>query len=99
MLLEAQLEVTQAAIWYDTQRLGLGDEFLDEFQQAVARIESAPFEHGRLEEFVGAHDVRRCLLKRFPYLIIFRVASDELLIVAVAHARREPFYWAMRAGS
>jgi len=96
MLPEAQIEATQAALWYDAQRVGLGAEFLDELQLAVERIQTAPLEQGRLELYLGEQDIRRCLLRRFPYLVIYRVASDELVIVAVAHARRRPNFWVER---
>ncbi len=92
----AELEAAEAAIWYDDQRRGLGDEFIDELQQAFNRIESAPESFPPLEYYVGAHDVRRCLVKRFPYVVIFRCRTEEVLIVAVSHVRRKPLYWLER---
>jgi len=39
---------------------------------------------------------RRYLLRRFPYSIIYQVSTDELRVIAVAHQRRRPGYWAGR---
>ena len=71
LLPEAELEAAQAAIWYDEQRARLGDDFLAELQRALDRIHRGPAELPKLESYGGPHDVRRCLLNRFPYLAIF----------------------------
>ncbi|MBI3839319.1 MAG: type II toxin-antitoxin system RelE/ParE family toxin [Planctomycetia bacterium] len=94
----AELEGVEAAVWYDDRRLGLGDEFLDELGQVLERIQAAPASFASLEGYFGQHDVRRCLLKRFPYAVIFRWRPEEVLIVAVGHVRRRPFYWLDRLG-
>jgi plasmid stabilization system protein ParE len=94
----AELEGIEAAIWYDDQRLGLGDEFLDELAQGLERIQAEPASFAALEHYSGQHDVRRCLLKRFPYVVIFRRRPEEVLIVAVGHVRRRPLYWLDRLG-
>ena len=96
VLPEAELEAAEAVIWYDDQRLGLGDEFLAELQQALDRVQRGPATMSRLESYAGPHEVRRCLLKRFPYLVIFACRPQEVLIVAISHARRRPLYWLER---
>lgn len=98
VLLEAELEAADAAIWYDDQRSGLGDEFLTEVERAFARVRRNPAEFPKLESYRGPHDVRRCLLKRFPYLVIFVSRPEEVVVVAVSHARRRPHYWIERIG-
>jgi hypothetical protein len=92
----AELEAADAAIWYDDRRQGLGDEFLVDFRQALDRVSNAPEEFSRLEGYAGNHDVRRCLLTRFPYLVIFMSRPEEIVVVAVSHVRRRPFYWLER---
>jgi hypothetical protein len=96
VLREAELESAEAAAWYDDRQLGLGDEFLSEVAEAFGRIESNPESFSRLEAYGGRHDVRRCVLRRFPYLVVFAWRPDELLVVALAHVRRRPFYWLER---
>jgi hypothetical protein len=92
----AELEAAEAVIWYDDQRFGLGDDFLVELRRVLNRIHRGPDELPRLESYVGAHEIRRCQLKRFPYLVIFAFRPDEVLIVAISHARRRPLYWLER---
>ena len=94
----AELEAAEAACWYDDQRPGLGDDFLDQLQQAYGRIRSSPESFPALEEYVGTYGLRRCRLERFPYLVIFCSRAAELLVVAVSHARRRPLYWLKRLG-
>jgi hypothetical protein len=98
VLPEAELEAAEAVIWYDDQRLGLGDDFLFELTQALDRIRRGPAELPRLESYSGLHDVRRCLLKKFPYLVIFAYRPDDVAVIAVSHARRRPLYWLDRLG-
>jgi hypothetical protein len=96
ILREAELESAEAAAWYDDRQPGLGDEFLSAIGHAIVEIRSEPSSFSRLESYVGRHEVRRCVLRRFPYLIVFACRADETLVVAVAHLRRRPLYWLER---
>lgn len=96
VLPEAELEVTDAVLWYDDQRRGLGDEFTSEFERVRDRILDAPLQWPRVEFCEGKHDVRRCFMQRFPYGVVFVSRPDEMVVVAVAHMRREPLYWGNR---
>lgn len=89
----AELEAAEAAIWYEDQRAGLGSEFLDELTETFDRIRSMPENSARLEYYSGPHDVRRQLLERFSYLVIFVFRPDGVIVVAVSHTRRRPLYW------
>ncbi len=92
---EALSEVEQARDWYDDKRPGLGAEFVDQVERAVKAIERAPLSFARVRGRSGA---RRALLARFPYLVVFAVLDDgQVLVVALAHARRRPGYWLRRA--
>lgn len=92
----AASEASEAAIWYDNQCSGLGHEFLAELESALDRIRRQPEEFSKLESYPGSHDVRRCLLKRFPYLVLFVRRPGETIVVAISHARRRPLYWIER---
>ena len=96
VLSEANSEVIAATLWYDEQRLGLGDEFLVELQNTYEIIKRQPALLPRLEKYTGPHEIRRCLLQRFPYVVIVLCRDDDLFIVAVAHTRRRPHYWLNR---
>jgi len=87
----AEGELDEAAQWYEERQGGLGVEFLSSVRMKIASLLHAP-ERWRL-----VHGTRRVLLGRFPYAIVYReVSEDELEIVAVAHYRRRPKYWARR---
>ena len=84
----AQKEIDDAVTWYDSQSKGLGTRFLDDLDRTIRRIAAYPFSCVEIEP-----DLRRCLLTRFPYGIIYGVDADTIVIIAVAHLHREPRYW------
>lgn len=88
---EAARELTGSIKYYEEKSDGLGAEFLDEVEQAIAQILSHP-DSGTLL----AGDVRRVLLNRFPFGIIYEVSEDLLTVNAVTHMRRHPDYWKSR---
>jgi plasmid stabilization system protein ParE len=92
----AELEAALAAAWYEDQSAGLGEEFLAALEDAFQRISSEPQALPRSEGYRGGHEVRRCLLTRFPYVVSFVCRPHEVVIVAVSHVRRRPFYWLER---
>jgi plasmid stabilization system protein ParE len=88
----ALVELGDAADFYSaTANLELGLAFVAEFERGVNAILANP-KVGAV--FRGAR--RRYLLRRFPYSIIYQVNSDDIRIIAVAHQRRRPGYWAGR---
>jgi hypothetical protein len=93
VLRAAEQEAIEVADRYDIERLGLGDEFLEELGYAFERIRNAPQFGGRVEHFVGTYDVRRVLLHRFPYLVVYHCVADVASVVAVSHVKRDPLYW------
>lgn len=98
LLPEALEEASNAAPWYDQRRPGLGDEFLAELQFALSAVEFRSHGMPALESYSGPHDIRRQLLKRFPYMVVIALRDEECLIVAIAHTRRRPLYWLNRLG-
>jgi plasmid stabilization system protein ParE len=90
----AEDELIAAAQYYQQQSAGLGSEFLSEVERTVAAILAYPEAAPRVKK-----DIRRRLLKRFPFGILYAVAADEVVIVAVMHLRRRPGYWEDRLHS
>ena len=84
----AQAELDDAFLWYEEQGVGLGYEFLDEFDQSIRLTASFP----KLFEQM-AEGVRRCLINRFPYGIIYGIDREKIVVIAVAHLKRKPNYW------
>jgi plasmid stabilization system protein ParE len=90
-LILAQRELDDAVVWYNEQAAGSGQEFLDELDRAVRRTVAFPMSCPEIEP-----GVRRCLLARFPYGLIYGVDREMIVVVAVAHLHREPRYWVSR---
>ncbi|HAR46537.1 MAG: plasmid stabilization protein [Nitrospirae bacterium GWC1_57_7] len=90
-LATAREELDNAVAWYDQQADGLGKEFLDEFDRVIRRVVSYPLSAVEIDP-----GLRRGLLARFPYGLIYGQDGDTVVIVAVAHLHREPRYWVDR---
>jgi plasmid stabilization system protein ParE len=87
----ALLEIRDAAAYYNECREGLGRAFLEEIEKDMRRLAVNPL----LYRNIGS-GFRRCLVKRFPYGIIYRIDNDTIFIAAVMHLKREPGYWKER---
>ena len=81
-----------AAAYYELQVAGLGHEFLEKIASAVADIAENP----ERWPLVGLN-VRRRLVHRFPYGLLYRVDPEEVVVLAVAHLHRHPTYWVGRS--
>jgi hypothetical protein len=68
---------------------------LDEVMASFESIERDPARFAADESF-GSRIVRTCMLGRFPYRVIFEVRNDEIVVLAVAHHRRQPGFWRQR---
>ncbi len=90
---EAEADITNAAIWYESREPGLGLQFLSDIQQAIIRALHDPRAFLRLRK---NPDVRRILAKRFPYRVFFILRTDALVVFAVIHAARRERFWRER---
>lgn len=90
-LAPARQEIEDAVTWYDQQADGLGTEFLDELDRVIRRAVAYPLSAREIEP-----GLRRGLLARFPYGVIYGLEGDIIIVVAVAHLHREPRYWVDR---
>lgn len=81
-------EARAACEWYAERNPRIADTFLVELDAAMDAIAADP---ERFPEY--AVGTRRYLLRRFPYLVVYRTFEATIQIVAVAHGRRRPGYW------
>ena len=88
---EASAEYDAAFDWYLKQSSDAASNFDAEVDRALADIASSPQRWA-----AGAHSTRRYLLRRFPYILIYREWQGDIQIVAVAHTSRRPGYWKKR---
>ncbi|MBI4685677.1 MAG: type II toxin-antitoxin system RelE/ParE family toxin [Nitrospirae bacterium] len=88
---EAEQEMFEAAKYYESQATDLGIDFLSETERAVNSVAELPITWPVVEG-----ELRRRLVKKFPFGILYRIEPEEIVIVAVAHLRRKPGYWRER---
>ncbi len=89
---DAQVDLRNARDWYDRQRPGLGDAFAVAVEKFLARIEALPELYA-----VTIHDVRQGKVKKFPYVVYYRVLADRIEVIAVLHGGRNPQAWQDRS--
>jgi plasmid stabilization system protein ParE len=87
----SELELSRA--WYEEKATNLGTEFLNEIERALKVIQEAPTMWSWYDK---EQDVRRFLVHRFPYAILYRTTSTAIQIIAAMHLRRNPDYWKSR---
>jgi toxin ParE1/3/4 len=90
---EADDEYREAARWYESRRLGLGLEFLDAVDAAIAQVVRFPAAGEPVPRVPQDLPVRRCAVTRFPYHVVYLDTADAIRILAIAHDRRKPGYW------
>lgn len=88
LLSPANLELDEAVRYYDHQLPGLGFRFYQEISAAIERVRLMPEAWTR----VGQR-TRRCILKGFPYALLYAIDKEEILITAVAHLHRDPEHY------
>jgi len=88
---EAEEELQSAEEFYESLSEGLGVRFLDEVEQGLAAIAESPDMWPVL-----SGQIRRFLLRPFPYGLLYRALPERVLVLAVMHLHREPGYWKSR---
>lgn len=88
---DAALEANDAVDYCDALRAGLGDDFRDELNAALARIQQNPSLYA-----VERGAVRVCPLHRFPYSVYYEELAGRIWVAAVGHQSRCPGYWSRR---
>ena len=88
---EADAELAEARQWYAHQREDLDVEFMNALDEALARIVSNPKQHP-----IVYRNLRRAVVRRFPFAVFYEVAAEEIEVIAVFHSRRDPDRWKSR---
>ena len=87
----AKTEFDDAVKYYDEQRSGLGLNFGEEVEQTLERIAHYPDAWSRL-----SLRIRRCLVNRFPYSVIYENRGEIIIVVAIQHHHQRPESWRSR---
>jgi hypothetical protein len=87
----AEHELSEAAQYYDLEEPGLGSSFLEAVDRYLQSIGAYP-EAG----LILRGSVRRRLLRRFPYALLYKIKPSGIRILAVMNLTRRPTYWVGR---
>lgn len=87
----ASKEFIDAYLWYVDQRDGLGEEFHDEVQEYFDVLRQHPT---GFPKWRGPF--KKINLKRFPFIIVYRVMKDTIIVYSVFHTSRDPSQWGRR---
>ena len=94
ILVEAEAELLEAVAYYEDKAVGLGLDFESEVERAIKEISQSP-ERWPLRD----DGTRRRLTPRFPFVVVYMCFNEHLWILAFAHCKRRPGYWASRNSS
>ena len=89
---DAVAEFNHAIEYYEDCVIGLGLDFATEIHTAIERILSHPLAWTEIEK-----EIRRCLVSRFPYGVLYSVEPDQIYILAIMNLHKDPDYWKYRA--
>ena len=91
---EAEADLTDAYAWYRDRGESLASDFLASFESVLETLRHHP------ESFPEAHtQVRRALMRRFPYAVFYVLGAGGPVVLGIFHARRNPTKWKRRAGA
>lgn len=82
---DVEEDVINGHIWYESKSKGLGEEFLRVFYAAASEISHNPLRYPTIYQ-----ELRRCLLRRFPYAVYFKVENDQIIVFGLFHCARNP---------
>lgn len=88
----AELELNEAAAYYEFEKQGLGARFLREVDLCIESIVKQP----RAGAIILG-DVRRRLVRRFPYSVLYTIKPEGVRILAIMNLKRRPLYWVGRS--
>lgn len=87
----AEYDLSQSIAYYESCEPDLGIAFAIEVDRTIARIVEYPEAWMQL-----SNNCRRCLVRRFPYGVIYSIEDDYILIVSIMNLHRHPDYWKNR---
>jgi plasmid stabilization system protein ParE len=83
----AQQELNDAFEWYESLNSGLGYEFISEVDTSIITILAFPKSWRKV-----GNSTRRCVINRFPFILLYYIDNDTIYITCVAHQHRNPEY-------
>lgn len=90
-LADAQVDLEQAALWYESRQNDLGLEFIEEVENCLVRMQLNPSGFQ-----LATSNIRRALVRRFPYAVYFREEGRRVIVFGIFHSSRSPRAWKAR---
>lgn len=87
----AQQEFYDSQDYYEEQQENLGKKFKQEIYNTLKRIQKFPNLYVEIRK-----DIRKCVVNKFPFNLLYSIEENHILIIAIAHHHRKPDYWAER---
>jgi toxin ParE1/3/4 len=88
---EAEAEFLEAGRWYAARNPAIAVAFRNSVERTLDAVEQAP------QQFpIALRDIRKALVRRFPYVVYYVILSDVISVIAIIHGRREPRRWRER---
>jgi len=84
----AQKEITEAFLWYEQQRSGLGTQLMLLLEKKFELLQQNPSQYPAVYK-----TIRRSLIKKFPYSIFYIVDGNTVVVIAFFHIKRKPIQW------
>jgi len=91
---DADTELAEARQWYAHQRQDLDLEFMESIDDALLRVVRNPHLYP-----IVYRNLRRAVVRRFPFAVFYEVTASEIQVAAVFHSRRDPEIWKSRVGA
>jgi plasmid stabilization system protein ParE len=88
---DAESDLAEAYAWYELQRPGLGDDFLLRIESSLESLRVNPEMYPQIYQ-----EVRRKIIRHFPFCIFYIVGQSSVSVIAVLHAKRHPKHWRKR---
>lgn len=89
---EAEADLEEAYLWYLERGAELGADFVTAVDEGLERIRAHPEGHALVHR-----NVRRALLRRFPYGLFYVYEGNRINVIACFHASRDPRTWQGRS--
>src|SRR5262245_23001783 len=87
----AEVDVDNVLSWYRERGHDLADQFLLALEQCLISLQENPL------AFAVVHrDIRRALLRRFPYCVFYITSEKDIVVLACLHGHRDPQVWQKR---
>lgn len=87
----AKKEIREAREYYDSIDKNIGRSFVSQISHSLDLIKQNP-----LAFPAERKNIRKCLVKKFPYKILYAIEDNNILVLAVMHQKRKPNYWLNR---